>query len=73
MSAEKAKKNPLFEANLAQLQQFPLFWEFAQVPNSREQMEAQAQAMAKQGQVPTKVAASEPDSLPGTTSNKIRK
>lgn len=72
LADEKAKKNPLFEAKLAELEQFPMFWEFATVPRSREQIQAEAEALAAQGQMPAGIPAQEPDALPGTTANKVR-
>ena len=45
----KAKKSPLFASRLANLPQFPMFWEHAENPMSRQQQEMQAQAEAKAG------------------------
>jgi hypothetical protein len=57
---EKAKKSALFEAKLAELKLFPLFYE-DMVPQSREQKEALVQGQSNRGEpVSTEMAAQEP-------------
>jgi hypothetical protein len=50
LAAEKAKVNPLFAARLSQLAQFPMFWNHAEVPASREQQEAVVNGQANRGE-----------------------
>jgi len=70
LAAEKALKNPLFAAKLAQLEQYPLFWE-APVPPSREQQEMEVQGQTNRGEEVTgAMPATEPETFPGEAINK---
>ena len=66
LMAEKASENTLFEAQLAQLAQFPLFYKFVSQPRSREDQTVQKQGDANMG-IPSSasIPAEQPAMLPG--------
>jgi len=67
LAAEIAEKNPLFAAKLAEIEQYPMFYE-APVPPSREQQQLLVQGQSNRGEEVTgAVPAEEPAALPGGT------
>lgn len=65
LAAEKASKNPLFASKLAQLDNFPVFWN-APVPMSAEQSTAMVEGQANRGEaISAQIPATEPTAVPG--------
>lgn len=66
LAEERALKNPLFASKLAQIEQYPMFWE-APVPMSAEHANALVQGQANQdgSNVTAQIPATEPDIIPG--------
>ena len=63
---QKAQENPLFQAKLAQLDHFPMFYREGFVPQSAEQQQALVQGQTNQGtEVTGAIPASDPAPLPG--------
>lgn len=66
LMTEKAKENPTFQAKLAQLELFPLFWHEGFVPKSKEQQEAEVQGQTNRGEEVTgMIPATDAPPLPG--------
>lgn len=65
LASEKAAINPLFASKLAQLELFPIFWKFAEVPASAEHQMAMVQGQANRGEpVSGQIPATEPAQNP---------
>ena len=63
---QKAQENPLFQAKLAQLDHFPMFYREGFVPQSAEQQQAIVNGQTNQGtEVTGAIPASDPAPLPG--------
>lgn len=63
---EKAEENPKFQAELAQLSLFPIFYKPGAIPQSFEQQAAMVQGQANRGEEITgQIPASNPSPLPG--------
>lgn len=66
LMVQKAKENPLFQAKLAQLDLFPLFYKEGFSPLSAEQQTAMVQGQANRGEnITGQIPATEPMPLPG--------
>jgi hypothetical protein len=66
LMVEKAKENALFQAKLAELDHFPIFYKEGYVPQSAAQQEAMVQGQANQGMPITgQIPAQSPQPLPG--------
>jgi hypothetical protein len=66
LAVEKAQENPKFQAELAQLSLFPLFYKQGFTPASAEQQATLVQGQANRGeQVTGAIPASDPGALPG--------
>lgn len=62
LADERAQMNPLFASKLAQLDQYPMFYSLATVPQSAEQRQALVQGQANQGtEITTQIPATEPE------------
>ena len=62
---EKAKENPLFQAKVAELALFPIFYRDGFVPQSREQSEAIVSGQANRGeQITGQIPTQEPTAFP---------
>ena len=63
---QKAKENPLFQAKLAELTQFPMFYREGYTPQSAAHQEAMVQGQANRGEeIAGSIPAQEPQPLPG--------
>lgn len=66
LMVQKAKENPLFQAKLAQLDLFPLFYREGFAPQSAQQQAATVQGQSNRGEPVTgQIPALEPSPLPG--------
>jgi len=69
LAHERAQKNPLFASKLAQLEQFPMFYDVP-APPSAEQQQMLGQQQAKAGEpVTAEIPAQDTAPLPGQTNN----
>ncbi len=70
LMTEKAKVNPLFQAKVAELDLFPIFYREGMPMKSRAQQEAEVQGQSNRGEAVTgAIPADEPQILPGEQVN----